>query len=316
MSPLATQPLAARFLRQARWAQTTADRAVWTYNHWDRWLHSRHVKLVDAGRDDCDEYLEQRGDEVAPATVQVEWRMLKALYAWLYDEGEIDHNPMHRVKAPRVHETPVAVLAPGDYRALISTCDRRREDGRRDEAILSLMWWSGLRRSEVCKLDLDALSSDLSTMTIGSATFTTKTRKMRQVPLAVETQAALDRYLSKRGDDPGPLFLSQHGDTHAARRLQPNSVTLMLRRRAERAGLGRTVGAHEFRRAWTVRARQPGVSDLSVMSMAGWSTSAMLARYSRMQKEELAEEEFRQKMDTSGVSARDSGGRRIKPRKR
>ena len=306
-----TDHLARSFLRNSRWAATTIARATWTYNDWARWLDGRHTKLVDADREDCEEYLEHRLTTVTPASVQVDWRMLKALYRWLYDEGEIDHNPMARIKAPRVHETPVRVLDGADYRKLLAVCDRRREDGRRDEAIMSLMWWSGLRRGEVCGLDYDDIATDLSTVTVGSTTHVTKTRKMRTVPIAGETAAALDRYLRKRGYEPGPLFLSQHGDTHADRRLRPNSVQQLLRRRAHQAGLGRSVGAHEFRRAWTIRARRAGVSDLAMMSIGGWKSPAMLGRYSRMRSEELADDEYRRLFDTSGHAAR-RRGRRVK----
>lgn len=303
-------PLARSFLRNAHWADTTTARATWTYNHWLAWLDQRHTKLVDATRDDCETWLEQREvDGVAPATRQVDWRMLKALYTWLYEEGECDSNPMSRVKAPKVSETPVAVLEEADYHRLLATCDRRREDGRRDEAILSLLWWSGLRRSELCNLDLDAVNFDSGMLTIGSRTFATKSRKIRRVPLAAHTISALDRYLRNRGEEPGPLFLSQHGDTHTERRLKPNGITQMLRRRADRAGLGRNVGAHEFRRAMAVRGRRAGASDLSMMAIGGWSSTAMLGRYTRMQREELAAEEFHRLIDTSQASTRRRGRR-------
>jgi site-specific recombinase XerD len=310
MPTSATHPLVRSFLRGMRWAPTTEISAVSVLNRWHRWLTERGVELVEASRDDCEMYLAEReAAGIAAATRQVDWRMLRALHHWLADEGEADRNPMARVKAPTVSETPVKVLDEREYRALVASCDRRTTGGRRDEAILSLLWWSGLRRSEVCALDLEALDLRAGTVTIGSRAFTTKTNKVRRVPLAGETVAAFDRYLRRRGDEPGPLFLSERGDTHDERRLRPNSIQLMIRRRATQARLGRPVGAHEFRRAMAVRHKRRGGSDPALMAIAGWSSIRMVDRYTRMEREELAAEEFHRLIDDSAPAARRRGRR-------
>jgi site-specific recombinase XerD len=292
------------------WADSTQISAVSVLNRWHDFLARRGLELVDATRDDCESYLAEReSDGIAAATRQVDWRMLRALHSWLHDEGDAVTNPMARVKAPRVSETPVKVLDEREYRALVGACDRRTTGGRRDEAILSLLWWSGLRRSEVCAVDLEQLDLRDGTLTIGSRTFTTKSKKVRRVPLAGETVAALDRYLRRRGDDPGPLFLSERGDAHDERRLRPNSVQLILRRRAKQAGLTRPIGAHEFRRAMAVRHKRRGGSDPALMAIAGWSSIRMVDRYTRMDREELAAEEFHRLIDDSRPAARRRGRR-------
>ena len=62
----------------------------------------------------------------------------------------------------------------------------------------------------------------------------------------------------------------------------------MLQRRAVAAGLGRRVGAHEFRRAMAVRYKRRGGSDGNLMAIAGWRSQTMVSRYVRMESEELA----------------------------
>jgi site-specific recombinase XerD len=279
-------------------------------NRWHAWLTARDVDLLEASRTDVEAYLDEReAAGIAAATRQFEWRNLKALHAWLHTEGETDANPVARVKAPRVAETPVTVLAETEYRKLVAGCDRRTIGGRRDEAILSLLWWSGLRRSEIVGLDLAGLDWDNRSLAVGSRTFTTKNFKARRVPLAGETLAALDRYLRRRGYEPGPLFVSQRGDELENRRLLPNAITLMLHRRAQAAGIERRIGAHEFRRAMAVRHKRAGGSDPALMAIAGWSGIRMVDRYTRMEREDLAAEEFHRLIDTSGASARRRGRR-------
>jgi len=50
--------------------------------------------------------------------------------------------------------------------------------------------------------------------------------------------------------------------------------------------------AHAWRRGWAVQALRSGVSETSVRAAAGWSSGAMVARYTRALSGELAVEEF------------------------
>ena len=49
----------------------------------------------------------------------------------------------------------------------------------------------------------------------------------------------------------------------------------------------------DWRRGWAVQALRNGVSETSVRAAAGWSSGAMVARYTRALSGELAVEEFR-----------------------
>jgi len=51
--------------------------------------------------------------------------------------------------------------------------------------------------------------------------------------------------------------------------------------------------AHAWRRGWAVQALRSGVSETSVKAVAGWSSGAMVARYTLALSGELAVEEFR-----------------------
>jgi integrase len=53
--------------------------------------------------------------------------------------------------------------------------------------------------------------------------------------------------------------------------------------------------AHAWRRGWAVQALRSGVSETSVRAAAGWSSGAMVARYTRALSGELAVEEFQRR---------------------
>ena len=50
--------------------------------------------------------------------------------------------------------------------------------------------------------------------------------------------------------------------------------------------------AHAWRRGWAVHARRNGVSEVSVCTIAGWSSGAMVARYTAALSNELVVAEF------------------------
>ena len=58
-------------------------------------------------------------------------------------------------------------------------------------------------------------------------------------------------------------------------------VSNYLRRRLNSDFMGRTPSAHAWRRGWAVQALRSGVSETSVRAAAGWSSGAMVARYTR-----------------------------------
>jgi integrase len=69
----------------------------------------------------------------------------------------------------------------------------------------------------------------------------------------------------------------------------------MIERGRKVAGV--TVSAHAFRRGFAARALRAGMSQPSLMAICGWETADMPARYVRGVKAELAEAEYRAKME-------------------
>jgi site-specific recombinase XerD len=311
--------LVAEFLEQSTWADTTLVTAGGNLRRFCEWCDAHGLKPTKVSTADVRAYRTELVATLAPATVAINVRHLRAFYGWLVTEGEVAAEatrplgPLHGVKAPTVHETDVIVLAEADYRRLVDTCPRTTEYGRRDEAILSLMWWSGLRRIEVAGVnlaDLDLAHDDGPRLRIGSVRYATKNKKLRHVPLSADTVAALRRYLRARGDQPGPLFLSK-SSRRADRRLTSAGVGQMVLNKAKRVGLEVSPGAHSFRRAAVINGKRRGISDSTLMVMGGWSDARQYARYTRMEAEELAIAEFH-RLDPSAGDAR-RRGRRIKP---
>ena len=138
----------------------------------------------------------------------------------------------------------------------------------RDKALIELLWSTGLRRSELARLD----ASDINLSQGYLVVRTTKSGKPRIAPLSPQARRALLRHLGKRVE--GSVF-----------GLNSSSIRVRL----ARLGLP---SAHAWRRGWAIHALRSGVSEASVRTAAGWSSGAMVVRYTSSLSGELALAEF------------------------
>jgi integrase len=138
----------------------------------------------------------------------------------------------------------------------------------RDRAVVELLWSCGLRRTELARLHVSDIDFSGSHVVIRHS----KTRKPRIAPLSPAARSSLRRHLGRRTD--GSLL-----------NMTSNAIRLML----QRSGLP---SSHAWRRGWAVHSLRAGVSEASVRAAAGWSSGAMVARYTNALSGELAMAEF------------------------
>ncbi len=170
---------------------------------------------------------------------------------------------------------PQKTVVEADYRsALAQACTAR------DKALIEVLWSCGLRRSEIARLGIDDVNFADGLLIVRIS----KTGSPRVAPLSPGARHALRRHIGKRTQ--GSLF-----------NMTTNAIRLCLQR------LG-APSAHAWRRGWAVQALRCGVSETSVRAAAGWSSGAMVARYTRALSGELAVNEFQRCWDHKSVEFR------------
>lgn len=249
---------------------------------------------------------------ISPTTMHKEHQVLGWFYAWMnrcgwlpWDERrsrggatfEIPPDPLgplSRIDIPA--ELPpdphrIRRISEADYYRLLATFDRRRANDRRDAAVCSLLYWSGLRRSEAARArraDYEAgVGADGAVLLVLG-----KGGRWRTVIVLDETRRLINSYLTRRGPDDNPaLFASTRpGGGH----LEPGSITQMLERRAAKVGL--RIAAHQFRRAATSEAKARGVAETEIARNLGWtpqSAKILLPRYLSPDADKLTEAAWR-----------------------
>ncbi len=169
-------------------------------------------------------------------------------------------------------------LSTGELRSLFRVCgDDPSPAGRRDAAMLAVLYGSGLRRSEVVGLDLSDYNPEGGSVRIREG----KGRKDRLGYAANGAQEALEGWLAVRGSEPGPLFLpiAKGGRIHH-RRMTDQAVLVVLRKRAAQAGVAQ-FSPHDLRRTFISDLLDCGADLATVQQLAGHSSPTTTAHYDR-----------------------------------
>ena len=141
--------------------------------------------------------------------------------------------------------------------------------GRRDRALLLLLYNTGARVQEIVDLDL----CDIRLDPVPIVTLEGKGRKQRTCPLWARTVEALKAWLAERGDYGEPLFLNSQG-----RRLSRSGIAYILRKLAANAEISprhtTRVSPHVIRHTTAMHLLQAGVD---ITTIAAWLGHAQLS---------------------------------------
>ncbi len=221
------------------------------------------------------------------ATARARFVGLKAFGAWLAHEDEIAENPLAGMKQPKVDSKVVEALTDDELRLLIKTCHGKSIRDRRDEAIVRLMLETGARAGEIIGMQTSDIDLPHGLVTIRRG----KGGKGRVAPFGPQTAAAIDRYLrvrrAHRLADTGPLWLGGGGKSIGYHGLDGS-----LKERAKAAGIT-GFHLHKLRHTAATRWLRAGGSEQGLMAVAGWSSRAMLDRYTGASAAERAVAEAR-----------------------
>lgn len=221
----------------------------------------------------------------APATVNLTLVALRGVARAARNLGLLSGEEFGRIEAvPRARGTRLPAgraAARREITALLDICAANPGPdgvaGRRDAAVLTLLAYTGLRRSEVAGLTFAncVLGNNPRLRVRG------KGDKEREVPLAPQVVAALNAWLLARGRRQGPLFarVDRNGKVLAGG-LSDNGIWKIVSRRNEEAGLPHLT-PHDFRRTWVGALLDEDVDLVTVQALAGHADPKTTARYDR-----------------------------------
>lgn len=221
------------------------------------------------------------GEPLAPGTRAHYLGVVKAFFRFLERHGTLFSSPAAHLPLPSRRRLPRA-LSEAAVRRLVTGPDGQSTKGRRDRALLELLYGTGLRMSECVRLDLADLDLAAGTVFVRDG----KGRKDRLVPLAGQALQATRTYLaesrpdlSRRSDEPA-LFLARTG-----KRLSAMSLRVLVREYGRRAQV--TASCHVLRHSYATHLLAGGASIREIQRLLGHRHLTTTALYTRVDTKAL-----------------------------
>jgi len=230
-------------------------------------------------------YETEDGGRLKPASRFTLLSALLGFFRWLEAEGKILKDPARRLKLPRVPKPfPRGVLTCKEMTRLLAVPDLTTTLGRRDRAILELLYSSGIRNSELRSLKLTALNLSEGLVTVHEG----KGKKSRVVPIGKTAGRHLVRYLEesrprlRRSRFEEHVFLSRTG-----RALASVDLIVLIRKAGEKAGLGKPVRPHGLRHTCATHLLKGGADIRYIQELLGHASLSSTQVYTHVAAADL-----------------------------
>ena len=251
------------------WAAT---RDVVAPEHVDRLLLRRYVAFLGANPDGA----------MARRSVARHVSSLRRYFRYLRREGVLEIDPSTSLRAPSGDGRLPRVLDHADVSTLLdgpAPEDEPHWRRLRDDAVLELLYGSGMRVGELCGLQVDSLD-----LAAGAVSVWGKGSKQRRVPLSDPAVVALRAWLAIRSDvvlpETGPaLFGNERG-----RVLTPRDVRRILDRRSPQP-----THPHALRHTFATHLLDGGADLRAVQELLGHADVSTTQRYTHVSNHRLRE---------------------------
>jgi integrase/recombinase XerD len=200
---------------------------------------------------------------------------MRQLFSFLLTEGLIVLNPSELIRAPRVSRKLPSTLSEREVDSILDAPDRSTPLGLRDAAMLELLYATGLRVTELVKLDRSQWHD-------GWIIVTGKGGKDRLVPYGDKAGAMVNQYLQSRSDMFPPMFLSNRGSA-----MSRQNFWTRIKHYAKIAGVRRHVSPHTMRHAFATHLLTHGADLRAVQAMLGHADITTTEIYTHVARERL-----------------------------
>ena len=220
------------------------------------------------------------------ATTARKLACLRSFFRFLVREGIVEENPARVVRTPKLERKLPRLLAEEEVVRLIEAPDASTPKGKRDRAILEILYATGMRVGEMVALDLEDV--DLSERTIRVLG---KGGKQRRVLFGEKAREALLAYLGarrtapgrgSRGDDAEALFHNRRGG-----RLTDRSVRRILDARIRECALKHRISPHGLRHSFATHLLDRGADLRAIQELLGHASLSTTQRYTHVSTEQM-----------------------------
>ncbi len=228
------------------------------------------------------------GKGYATRTINRHISSLRSYYRFLQRKGYVKDNLFSEVETLKNQKNLPHFLYQNELKEMFNAIDKTTATGRRDLAILELLYGSGIRVSELCSLTEKNIDFSGDTLKVFG-----KGHKERIVPISPKAKEALKNYLAlgrtelllrNEENKPTALFLNFHGGP-----LTTRGVRVILNDIVLKAADTFKVSPHMLRHTFATSLLDGGADLRSVQEMLGHVNLSTTQIYTHVSKEKIKE---------------------------
>ncbi len=208
---------------------------------------------------------------------------LRGFFGFLVAEEVVGANPCTELASPRAAKPLPTFLSQEEVEALIAAPDLSTPRGRRDRAIIEVLYATGLRVSELCGLEPGDLDLERGLLRARG-----KGDKERLVPMGSKAKDALQVWLAEDrlallGSQKNAFVFPGRQGNHLSRQ----RVWVLISGYAKAAGIRRAISPHKLRHSFATHLLEHGADLRSVQTMLGHADLSTTEIYTHVHRARL-----------------------------
>lgn len=254
-------------------------------NKYIEYLSQKGIKTApEVNREHVSNFMfDLKKHEMSATTICRNLAAVKMFHRFLVRESLAKEDPTTLVDTPKLWKRIPAVLTQAEIEAMIRAASGKKVQQVRDQAILEILYASGLRVSELADLKTTSINYD-----VGFVRAVGKGSKERIIPLGKKAREALQKYLLRarlqllKNQTNDVLFLSRLG-----KKISRQSLWAVIKFYARKAKIKKTIKPHTLRHTFATHLLEHGADLRSVQEMLGHADIATTQIYTHVDKERL-----------------------------
>jgi integrase/recombinase XerC len=252
--------------------------------------HRRSVNIHDIDHLTIREYMASLYEQKKKkSSIHRKVASLRTFFRFLCREGILETNPAKLVSSPRVERTLPNHLSIEQMIKFIETPETETVLGKRDRAMLELLYASGIRVSELVNLNLTDVDFGNQTLRVKG-----KGRKERIVPFGEHAKKALQDYLGVRSElmaeaDPEKLDAAAVFMNYQGTRITTRSVGRMVDKYVKLCAEIHHISPHSLRHSFATHMLDAGADLRVIQEMLGHVRLSTTQQYTHVSMDKLME---------------------------
>ncbi len=210
------------------------------------------------------------------ATVKRVLASIKAFYGYQTAGGENMPDPTVNLEIPSTKKAKPKVLSAREVERLLSSPDTKTVLGRRDKAMLEVIYATGIKVSELIALDLRDVNSSVGFLRCKGGA------KERILPMGQLAQEALAKYIQSSRDilikkDTEALFLNYNGE-----RMSRQGFWKLMKEYKKKANISAQITPQILRNSFAVHLLENGADLAAIQEMLGHTDISATRVYTRL----------------------------------